>query len=134
MKQIQTVEGNSYHGGRSSEITTKLDIMPNEVFESLITDVIDQISEKDDFFKEIQLLDDDDLNVITSSVPTQHSQMSPHWRMETNPILYAPKPPTLRRIPAIYPCLACFQSLDSQQNFDEHMLKAHFNKSVGFNV
>lgn len=131
LKQIEIIEGNLYRSGPNTRVNAEIDLLPNHVIESLITDLVNQVTEKDEFFKEIQLLEDNDLDVIAAPVPPNHRRLSPRWRMESNPIVYAPRPTTLRRIPATYPCLGCFQSLDSQEAFDEHMLKAHFNKSFG---
>lgn len=134
IKQFQASKRNRYHSeSRISERSNELDILPNDVFETLITDVIDEVSEKAEFFNEIQLLDDNELDEVTVSAPPQPSPLSPCWPIKNHSMIYTPRPRTVRRIPATYPCLACFQSLDSQKNFDEHMLKAHFNDSGRFN-
>lgn len=132
IKQIQFIEGNLNRMEQINEHCAKIDLLPNDVIEHMISDLTGQVFEKDTFFNDIQLLEKNDFD-FTMSTPIQTTYLpkSPHARMECNPIVYRPNQPSIRRIPAIYPCLTCFQLLDSQENFDAHMLKAHFNGSFG---
>lgn len=125
-KQIEIIRDGAFRvAGRNIGTTAKLDLLPNEVIDDLVTDLTNQVAKKDDFFNEIQLLEDNELDIVSSSIQPQH------WTMKTTaPPIYRPKQLGLNRIPTIYPCLMCFQSLDSQKNFDEHMLKSHFHRSI----
>lgn len=129
IKQIQLVEGNP---NRMHERNVEFDLLPNDVIEYMVTDLAGQVFEKDAFFSDIKLLDGNDLDAMASASKYQRQQQLPKSslsKMEQNPIVYRPNQPSMRRIPAIYPCLTCFQLLDSQENFDTHMLEAHFNGS-----
>lgn len=126
--------------GRPSHTTAaKLDLLPNDVINELINDLTNQIDQKENFFNEIQLVEDNQLmpstDLITEPASVQHAEVisvqSAPYIMETAPVFYRPKLIDLGGIPSTYPCLTCFQSLDSQQNFNEHMLKSHFNMSIG---
>lgn len=131
-KQIQFMEGNVSRMEQTLEQCTDFDLLPNDIIEHIISDLAGQVFEKDTFFNDIQLLEKNDLDSpMTSPKQASYLPTSPHARMEYNPIVYRPNQPSVRRIPAIYPCLTCFQLLDSQENFDAHMLKAHFNGSYG---
>lgn len=127
------MKGNPNRMEQINERSAEFDLLPNDVIENMITDLAGQTFEKDTFFNDIELLEEKNDLDLTMPTPkqTSYSRKSPHSRMEYNPIVYRPNQPSIRRIPAIYPCLACFQSLDSQENFDAHMLKAHFNGSFG---
>lgn len=130
MRQMQCIDASVYQSELNNESPMKWEMLPSDVIDSLILDLAGQPAEKDDFFKDIQLVESEDLDVVREPIAVPQLQLSPHWRMECNPIVYRPKQPAIRRcIPPTYPCLTCFQSLDSQKNFDEHMLKAHFNKT-----
>lgn len=115
-----------------NERYAEIDLLPNDVIEHMISDLAGQVFEKDTFFNGIQLLEQNDLDItMSASQQTSYLPKSPHARMEYNPIVYRPNQPSIRRVPAIYPCLTCFQLLDSQENFDAHMLQAHFNGCFG---
>lgn len=130
IKQTQfATEANPNRTEPINEQSAKFDLLPNDVIENMITDLAGHPFEKDTFFTDIELVEknDFDLTMPTPKQTPSRSPKSPHSRMEFNPIIYRPNQPSIRRVPAIYPCLTCFQSLDSQENFDAHMLKAHFN-------
>lgn len=128
IKQIQLIEGNVSRMTQCADF----DLLPNDIIQHIIRDLAGQVVEKDTFFNDIQLLEKNDLDSpMTSPKQPSYLPTSPHARMEYNPIVYRPHQPSIRRVPAIYPCLTCFQLLDSQENFDAHMLKAHFNGSFG---
>lgn len=143
IRQMQIIHVSSYrvirrpHGIETSNgISFKLDLLPNDVIEELINDLTNQVDQKENFFNEIDLVDDNQLmatldtkNSAPQTIPASHSP----FIMETAPIFHQPKLINLSSISAKSPCLACFQSLDTQQNFNEHMLKAHFNLSIGVN-
>lgn len=129
IKQIQLIEENQ---NKMHERSAEFDLLPNDVIEYMVTDLASQVCEKDMFFTDIKLVDGNDLDLMESPKKYRQQQQLPislHSKMENNPIVYRPSQPSIRRIPAIYPCLTCFQLLDSQENFDAHMLKAHFNGS-----
>lgn len=129
IKQMQLIDGNPI---KMNHRSMEFDLLPNDVFEYMVTDLAGQMFEKDTFFNDIKLLDRNELDLIETTPKYQQQQQSPnglHAKMENNPIVHRSNQPSIRRIPAIYPCLTCFQLLDSQENFDAHMLKAHFNGS-----
>lgn len=115
----------------------KLDLLPNEVIEELIRDLTNQIDQKENFFNDIQLVDDSQVISSVDQVPVQSVEPIPlivSVSNATTPPFYRPKLIEFGGTLASYtnlPCLTCFQSLDSQQNFNEHMLKSHFNVSIG---
>lgn len=130
IKQTRFIKRNA---NRMNERSLEFDLLPNDVIEYLISDLAGQVFEKDTFFNDIQLLDKNDSDMMTVAAPEYTTKYEPHLpkrlhsRMEINPMVYRVNQPSIRRIPAIYPCLTCFQLLDSQENFDAHMLEAHFN-------
>lgn len=140
IRQMQIFRVTSYRTiGRPPHTTaTKLDLLPNEVINELISDLTNQIDKKN-VFNEIQLVEDNQLmpsmDFVANPASVQRAEtisvQSAPYIMETTPVLYRPKLIDLGGIPSTYPCLTCFQSLDSQQNFNEHMLKSHFNMSIG---
>lgn len=131
IRQIEIIRENACRIIRSKDVATKMGMLPNKVIEELINDLTDQTDEKEDFFKEIQLVDDCELDAIDPN-PFQNNATVPRYRIQNN-FMDFQRPKLFNRnesstyIPATYPCLTCFQLLDSQQNFDEHMLRSHFN-------
>lgn len=134
IKQMEIIREN--HGRflsfKSNANTMKLDLLPNEVIERLIADLTSQVDQKDAFFNEIQLVDDNQLDDMINSISVTQNSTQSKYSVGKGSIFNEPKRNKFGAIPPTYPCLTCFQSLDSQQNFDEHMLRAHFNVSIGF--
>lgn len=134
IKQTQFFDANPYRTEQANERRTDFDLLPNDVLDYMVSDLAgaDQVIQKDDFFSEIQLLHKNELDSMPSPPKLKSpSSTSLHSRVDVSPIVYRPYKPSIRKIPAIYPCLTCFQHLDSQKNFDEHMLQAHFNGCFG---
>lgn len=136
IRQMQYFRVSGYRViGRPHGNVAKLDLLPNEVIEELIEDLTNQINEKENFFNEIELVDDNQLirieDSVTCSAPVQQiSVQKPSFIIKKTPIFDRPKLIDLSGVSPTSPCLECFQSLDSQQHFNEHMLKAHFNMSI----
>lgn len=129
IQQSQHININSYRIiKRPHPIVNKLDLLPNEVIAELVSDLTDQIDQKENFFNDIQLVETNEIDNNTDSVPVQPFASKTQLCVKTSPIFYRTKKSI--RIPAAYPCSTCFQLLDSQQNFNEHMFRAHFNMSV----
>lgn len=120
LKRLHEISGNSFKQKQ------KWDLLPNNVIEAIIDDL--EIDNKDEFFDGIQLLENDNLNIASSNtVPdagrSQHNEFNN--QMEKR------KDITAHRIPPIYPCAMCFQSLDSQEDFERHMRSTHIYFSIG---
>lgn len=130
IKQIQCNKGKYHRMEQMNERSAEFDLLPKDLFEFMVTDLASQVFEKNEFFNEIRLVEENDLD-LTAALPERksYSPKSLHSRMDCNPIVYRPNQPSIRKVPAIYPCLTCFQLLDSQKNFDAHMLESHFNGS-----
>lgn len=141
IKQIQTINGVSCRKiERHYEIkSNNLSLLPNDMINELICGMAQQLQKKDDFFDGIEILDDCEIDLntlpiqqqnhekIVSTVSTIKPRNVTDNRLES---IYRPNQIDLTRIPATYPCLTCFQLLDSQQNFNEHMLQVHFRYSI----
>lgn len=128
IRQIESIRENACRRIRSRDTGNKLALLPNEVIKELVNDLTIQIDKKDEFFQEIQLVEDCELDDVTSNLEKLDAindlhgkQAISRYNMANNSIL------NLGGKLATYPCLTCFQLLDSQQNFNEHMLRSHFN-------
>lgn len=130
IRQLEIIRENHARYLASTNKNTELDLLPSEVIEKLIDDLISQVDRKDDFFNEIQLVEDNELDVMINTTLAQKTELIQCDTQKTS-IFQEPKRFKLTGIPPTYPCLTCFQLLDSQQNFNEHMLRAHFNVSIG---
>lgn len=130
IRQVEIIRENACRIIQTKNIGNKMEVLPNKVIEELINDLTtNQMDEKEEFFKEIQLVDDCELDAIN---PLQSIATFSSYRNENNSVGFQrPKPINQNEpatyIPATYPCLTCFQLLDSQKNFDDHMLRSHFN-------
>lgn len=147
IRQIQNLRLSAFRMiARPCRSDAKLDLLPNEVIEELIRDLTNQIDQKENFFNDIQLVDDSQVipaveyhpNQVPAerveSIPLTISVPNSSCIMKTTPQFNQPKLIELDGTLANYtnlPCLTCFQCLDSQQSFNEHMLKSHFNISIG---
>lgn len=110
---------------------SKVDLLPNSVIQTLISDLNLQFNSKDEFFRDIELLENDELNPeVTASNSVQHinrtgggggvdaAASAGAYNINESII-------TVRQIPPMYPCAMCFQSLDSQADFERHMHGTH---------
>lgn len=120
LKRLSEISGNSFKQNQSWEL------LPNKVIEAIIDDL--KFDNKDEFFKGIQLLENDNL-IIASSHTAPDVELSQH--INFNNQMERKKNITAHRIPPIYPCAMCFQSLDSQEDFDRHMRSTHIYFSIG---
>lgn len=102
--------------------------LPNKVIEAIIDDL--KFDNKDEFFDGIQLLENDNLNISALSHTAPDADLSQHSNNFDNQ-MKRKKSITAHRIPPIYPCAMCFQSLDSQEDFDRHMRSTHIYFSIG---
>lgn len=131
---MQAAGGISYRDiGRNNSIKnsiTKISLLPDKVIEALIYDMANQIQNKDDFFNDIHLLDDNEMDLSAESILGQNCDENVQKQIEIIPDICRPKQIDLSRVPATYPCLTCFQLLDSQDDFNAHMLKVHFHNSM----
>lgn len=99
-----------------SPFTTEL--LPNGLMQAIIDDLRPQLHNKDNFFSDINLLDEDDLDIFSAqSVKIANDK--------ENHDAYKSKQAQYRQIPSTYPCAECFQFLDSQELFDQHMREKH---------
>lgn len=120
LKRLGEISGNSIKQNQNWKL------LPNKVIEAIIDDL--KIDNKDEFFNGIQLLENDNLNIESlNTAPdtglSQHNQFNNQMEMKKNI--------TAHRIPPIYPCAMCFQSLDSQEDFERHMRSTHIYFSIG---
>lgn len=109
---------------------TKISLLPDKVIEALICDMANEIQNKDDFFNDIQLLNDNEMDLTAESILWQNCDKNVQKQIENISDIFRPKQIDLSRVPATYPCLTCFQLLDSQDDFNAHMLKVHFHNSM----
>lgn len=109
---------------RPTPFAAKLDLLSDEQIAVLIKDLMHHIDQKENFFNEIELVKDNEIDVITGSMQSQQ----PEYRYTETATLYSrPKLIQLNSTPPSSPCLECFQTLDSQQSFNDHMLRVHYN-------
>lgn len=103
-----------------------LELLPDNVIDAIIDDL--KFDNKDEFFNDIQLLENDDLNIGSFNTAPRADPNQPNY---FNNQMEKKKNITAHQIPSIYPCAMCFQSLDSQEDFERHMRSTHIYFSIG---
>lgn len=108
----------------------RLTLLPNEVIDSLISDLEGNLDEKDTFFGDIDL--------GKRSDTTEDGHHLPSFKVftaagdsdgESASVSSTPYPQFSRygpNVPKIYPCSLCFRTLHSQELFDQHLQERHF--------
>lgn len=107
-----------------------LSLLPNEVIDTLIRDLNENVDEKNSFFEDInldkcsensepsQLLPSFKNVFIHDGTGTGVEAINPQQHLSLNSV-----------VPKIYPCSLCFRTLHSQELFDQHLQEKHFRDS-----
>lgn len=100
-------------------------LLPNGIIEALTEDLTSENIKKEEYFTNIEPVE---LSEHYSLAPTPPIEPIVKEKNDLE-IPSKRKRFDLNYIPTIYPCMECFKYLDSQENFNNHMLNVHVNHS-----